>query len=108
MAVHWFPEMDEVLRARLSQGVHMEDIGVEIGVAANTARKRCRELSLPYPRRQPAKPKAPKSKREPLEMKFADLLADGIPPKTAGEMLGLASGNSMMQRIRSKLGWQAV
>ena len=107
MGIHWSPEMDAALREEFAKGTQLSIIGDVIGVAPNTASKRARELAL----ERPAKPQRPQKMprpRDEREMRFADLLAGGASPQAAANRLGYANGNSVLQRIRSKLGWQAV
>lgn len=103
--VNWTPEMDATLIECIERRETVLIASDIIGVADGTARKRAKQLGLKF-ERTPAKPKKPA--KQSMEMAFCDLLADGVEPGIAGDMLGYASGNSVFQRIRSKLGWQAV
>lgn len=105
--VNWTPEMDLVLIEGFADYVALHLIADQIGVAKGTAHRRVHELRLtrpPKPRKDRSKSTAAGSR----ELQFADLLADGVPPDLAGDMLGYTSGNAVLQRIRAKLGWQAV
>ena len=104
----WTPEMDAALREGVAEREWLAVVADQIGVARGTARKRMRELGLEMHKRC-AKPKPPASPaRDAKELAFADLLANGLSPSQAGAQLGYARGNSVLQSIRKKLGWQAV
>lgn len=107
MAIHWVPEMDSALREEFEKGSNLELIGAVVGVAPNTARRRASALGLQRPKRTP-KPFKNSDGRTASEQKFAELLANGASVAEAGDQAGYASGNAVMQRIRAKLGWQAV
>lgn len=55
-------------------------------------------LCKPYPKRG-----------SPQLTRFADLLADGLTPREAAERMGKDAryGNTMLQKLRIDLGWQA-
>jgi transposase len=57
-----------------------------------------------------SKPRVPAPGQLPTLDRFADLLADGIQAEDAAERLGYsrAYGNAMLQRIRKRLGPQAI
>lgn len=105
--IQWTQEMDGALREGLRRGWTLAAIAENVGVAEGTARRRADELGLERPKRQ-RKAATVRAPRVTMEMRFAEYLAQGHPPKVAGDLVGCARGNSMLQRIRSKLGAQAV
>lgn len=102
----WSEDMDAKLRQRRAEGEPFYLLADEIGVAEGTARRRAKALGISTERLVATKPV--KKPCEPKEGEFADLLAEGFSPQEAGDRLGYARGNSVLQRIRGKLGWQAV
>ena len=104
--IEWTGEMDAALRDGLRAKFGMVYVAEDIGVAEGTARRRARELGIAPARRLPVLPR--KSGRPVRELLFADLLAEGLSASEAGDRLGYACGNAVLQRIRSKLGPQAV
>lgn len=97
--------MDHVLKTKFTKGVALIEIADEIGVARATAKKRVVELNLERPKKADELILGPYI---PKELRFAQYLADGNSTDAAGWKAGYASGNAVLQRLRSKLGWQAA
>lgn len=106
--VEWTPEMDAALRDGFARGETLLRVAETVGVAEGTAARRADALGISRRRITDKKPEAARlAPRQTMEMRFAELLAEGVPTKEAGERIGCARGNSMLQRIRDKLGPQA-
>jgi hypothetical protein len=111
--IEWTPEMDEMLRRGVANDELLDIIAAEIGVAPNTARKRLNQLGIArrsHRYRQPSKIQKPEPIGPviPRELLFAELLSQGYQTDQAGWLAGYTNGNAQLQRIRKKLGDQAV
>jgi hypothetical protein len=104
----WTVDMDAALRHGFEVGQPNWMIADIIGVGDGSIRNRAKTLGLRKPCAIRSNAKERKPTRVDNELRFADMLADGFSPQQAGDALGYASGNSVLQRIRAKLGWQAV
>jgi hypothetical protein len=111
--VEWTPEMDDALRRGVANDDLFEIIAEDIGVSHYTLRKRLDQLGIV---RRSHRPKTlPKNIKPtimgpiiPAELLFAQLLSEGYPTDQAGWLAGYTNGNAQLQRIRKKLGDQAV
>jgi hypothetical protein len=103
--------MDAVLTEGWLSGQNTEYVAEQIGVSTRTAGTRASQLGLVHPKsvlKNRGKPKPYIYPKIPKELRFAQLLSEGHSTEQAAHILGYVRGNSVLQRIRDKLGWQAV
>lgn len=111
-SIVWSPDMDQVIHDNWENpNISRQEIADKIGVALNTAQRRAKKLGYSRKPGRPAKPIPYDRPQYPKEMQFAQLLAEGKSLEKIASIMGYnsrKSASATLNKIRTKLGWQAV